>query len=128
MTEVRWVQSSRDYLTVPPELKGQLLRVRKEEPEIEIIIRPVYPMKTENQNALFHAKLGELAAESGANKEWLKREIKMYAVNRGYPYDKIDGQIVPYSTTRINVEQMELLIDCLYDFAFEHGIYLNKEN
>lgn len=128
MTEVRWVQSSRDYLTVPPELKGLLLRVRKEEPEIEIIIRPVYPMKTENQNAMFHAKLGELAAESGADKEWLKREIKMHAVNRGYPYEMVDGQIVPYSTTRINVEQMELLIDVLYEYAFEHGYYLNKEN
>ena len=128
MKEVRWIQSARDYLTVPQDLKNLLLQVRQEEPEIEIIIRPVYPMKTENQNALFHAKLGELAAESGANKEWLKREIKMHAVNRGYPYEVVDEQVVPYSITRINVEQMELLIDCLYDYAFEHGIYLNKEN
>lgn len=126
MREVRWTQSSMVPLTVPSELKGLLSIVRKEQPELEIVIKPVYPKRTAEQNAMFHAKLGELAAETGANKEWLKEEIKKLACTHGYPFEVIDDESIPISTSRANIEQMEMLIDSLYEYAFEHGIYLEE--
>lgn len=126
MISVTWKQSSRDYLTVPDELRQALVEVRKQRPEIRITIEPVYPTRTAEQNAFFHAKLGELAQKSGADKEWLKNQIKMVAVNMGYGYDMIDEKLVPHDSSKATIEEMEILIEALYKYAFDNGCYIGE--
>lgn len=127
MISVTWKQSSRDYLTVPDELRQALVEVRKQRPEIRITIEPVYQTRTAEQNAFFHAKLGELAQESGADKEWLKNQIKMVAVNMGYGYDMVGEKLIPHDSSKATIEEMEILIEALYKYAFDNGHYLRRE-
>ena len=126
MKKVEWTQSSSERLTIPDELQNLLSIVRREGKEIKITIEPVYQQRTANQNALFHSKIKELAAISGADVDWLKDEVKRFAVSRGYPCEIGEGFVVPKSTRTATVEQMEILIDALYQYSFNNGINLRS--
>ncbi len=124
MKKVTWTQSSSERLTIPDELQSLLSIVRGEGKEIRITIEPIYQPRTANQNALFHSKIKELAVLCGADPEWVKDEVKRYAVSRGYPCEMGEGVVVPKPTSTATVEEMEMLIDSLYGYAFDNGINL----
>lgn len=126
MTKMEWKQPSSELIRIPDGLKPLLAKIRGQTSWIKITIEPVYKEGTENQKAFFHAKLGELAAQSGGEKEWLKNEVKMNATHRGYPYDIIDGKIVPKSVSKATVEEMEILIDELYEYARDWSCNLGE--
>lgn len=126
MIKISWTQPSGELIKIPEELKTKLAIVRGQGQEIRITVEPVYKQRTENQNALFHARINELSKECGANREWLKDEIKMIATDMGYPYEIYDGRKVPKSTKEATVEEMEILIEAIYDYAFDNGINIRS--
>ena len=117
MLKMEWKQPSGELIRIPDGLKPTLARIRGQTSWIRITIEPVYMERTADQNAFFHAKLGELSAQSGGDKEWLKNEVKKFATKRGYPYDIVDGEVIPRSVKKATVEEMEILIDALYEYA-----------
>lgn len=127
MIKVSWKQSSSEKLRIPDELLSSLSRVRGQADFIQVTIEPVYKQRTMDQNALFHAKVNELAKLSGADRGRIKEEIKGVATMRGYPYDVKNGEIIPKPSSEATIEQMEILIDALYEYAEENGHYIRSE-
>lgn len=127
MIKVSWKQSSSEKLRVPDEFLSSLTRVRGQADFIQVTIEPVYKQRTKDQNAFFHAKLNELAKLSGADRDRIKEEVKSVATMRGYPYDVVDGEIIPKPSSEATIEQMEILIDALYEYAEDNGHYIRSE-
>lgn len=127
MIKVTWEQSSQGLIKIPVELKEKLEKVRGQSKEIRISIEPVYQTRTTDQNSYFHSKIGLLAYETGAKKEDLKENIKWYAVRyKNYPLVTVNGKKEPLSVSKANVEQMTNLIDSIFEYAFNQGIYLEE--
>ncbi len=127
MLKIEWKQPSGELIRIPDGLKPTLARIRGQTSWIRITIEPVYMERTADQNAFFHAKLGELSELCGGSKNWLKDEVKMFATKRGYPYEVVNGEIVPKSVKQASVEEMEILIDSLYEYATKNGHVLQGE-
>ncbi len=127
MIKVSWKQSSSEKLRVPDELLSSLSRVRGQADFIQVTIEPVYKQRTMDQNALFHAKVNELAKISGADRNFIKEEVKQVAVSRGYPFNVVNGEVIPKPSSEATIEQMEILIDALYEYAEDNGHYIRSE-
>ena len=80
-----------------------------------------------SQNNLIWKLITEIAKATGNELEDVEQAAKERAVKRGYPYkqNKITGQIVPLSMTKIDTQQASYLIDELYAIAAEYEIKLD---
>ena len=100
--------------------------------ELKVVVYPVDRGRSYNQNALFHALINDMASQLGQDRRTVKEAVKNFALSRGYPYEygddgyplEKDGMNIPISTKDATVEQMEILIDSAYEFAFENNLYL----
>lgn len=126
MTKIVWEQPSGTPIRIPESAKATLSYMRKQTTELRITVEPVYKQRTEDQNAIFHAKVNEIAKECGANREWIKDQIKELAVSHGYPADVKDGKLIPKSSKDVTIEQMEILIESVFEYAFENGINIRS--
>lgn len=135
MTRIEWVQDSSEPMSVPMDLRPLLAEARKQSKRIVVSITPVYARRSLNQNALFHAKVNEIAAMSGVDRDVVKNIIKVFATGRGYPCvvgdDGLpvfkDGKPLPISTEDATVEEMEALIESTFEWAFENGFYIEEK-
>lgn len=127
--------SSKSKLMVPVELIPELQRLRSQTDTLRITITPVFKTRTLNQNAIFHAKINEIASVIGEDREVIKEHIKKYAMGMGYPYstdkdgeprcDK-DGELIPKSSALATISEMTILIEALYAWCFDNGIYIGE--
>lgn len=135
MTRIEWVQDSSEPMSVPMDLRPLLAEARKQSKRIVVSITPVYARRSLNQNALFHAKVNEIAAMSGVDRDVVKKMIKVFATGRGYPMvmgdDGLplikDGEPLPKPTEEATVEEMEMLIDATFEWAFANGFYIQEK-
>lgn len=125
--------SSKSKLMVPVELIPELQRLRSQADTLRITITPVFKTRTINQNAIFHAKINEIAFIIGEDREVIKEHIKKHAMGMGYPYstdkdgeprcDK-NGELIPKSSALATISEMTILIEALFAWAFDNGIYI----
>ncbi len=127
MIKVTWNQPSDTPLRVPDSKRKILSRVRGQGKEIRITIEPVYKLRTDDQNAIFHAKINMLSRECGGDREWIKEQVKELAIQHGYPYEVVSGKVVPKSSSEVTIEEMEILIDSLYEYAYLNGCYIGEK-
>ncbi len=133
---IQFLCDSDKPIEIPIELRDELRRYRRQGKRIRVTISPVYDTRTLSQNAYFHAKVNEISALTGQDRDLIKRDIKDYAMGFGYPAAvdetgelKTDGEgrLIPLSSSRATIEQMEILIEALYSWCFEKGIAIQEE-
>lgn len=122
---------SRDKITVPAAYVEELKKYRKQARFIRVAIAPVFEVRTQQQNAYFHAKINEIARATGIDRDELKQEIKMLAMELGYPpaTDSVgdlvvddSGMIIPKPTSSASIEEMKIAIEALYIWCNDKGI------
>lgn len=127
---------SRDPIRVPDNLKDELMRYRKMGKRIHVTISPVLQSRTMAQNAIFHAKINEISRATGMDRDEIKKEVKQFAMQMGYPPSagpdgdvEMDeqGELLALPSHKATVEQMEILIEALYSWCFENGIDIKEE-
>lgn len=126
---------SRDPIRIPDELREELSRYRRMGRKLHITISPVLQSRTASQNAIFHAKVNEIAHATGMDRERVKHDIKQYAMQMGYPPAMKDGDVVvdesgelkALPSSEATVEQMETLIEAVYSWCFDNGIDIKEE-
>ena len=124
MKPITWIQDSSDIIRPTSDDAMRRLHVA--------VVYPIYRGRSYNQNALFHALINDMASQLGQDRSSVKEAVKNFALSRGYPYEygddgyplEKDGMNIPISTKEATVEQMEILIDSAYEFAFENNLYL----
>lgn len=133
MKPITWIQDSSDIIRPTTDDAMRRLHVAVGQvKELKVVVYPVYRGRSYNQNALFHALINDMASQLGQDRRSVKEAVKNFALSRGYPYEygddgyplEKDGMNVPISTKEATVEQMEILIDSAYEFAFENNLYL----
>lgn len=92
--------------------------------------------RTLSQNGKVHAMIQELAEFTGDELDYLKYELKVSAIRRGYPVktdsngdpliSKRDGRPIPKSTTEVTTEEMSYLIEEIRQQAAEMGVFLSE--
>lgn len=127
---------SREKLSVPAAYIDELNKYRKQSGLLRITISPVFEVRTQSQNAYFHAKVNEIARLTGMDRDELKAEIKMIALELGYPYaeDK-DGDLIvnemgmplPKPTSQATIEEMKIAIEALYIWCSDKGIDISSQ-
>lgn len=123
-------------IRIPEEFLPELSRYRKMGKKIHITISPVLQQRTIAQNAIFHAKINEIAHSTGMDRDEVKRQVKQYAMQMGYPpamgpdgdvETDEQGELLALPSHKATVEQMEILIEALYSWCFENGISIKEE-
>ena len=127
---------SKDKLIIPTELIPELKRLRGQSDTLRITITPVFKTRTVNQNAIFHAKINEVASHIGEDREVIKEHVKKFAMGMGYPYsvdkngeprcDK-NGELIPKSSALASISEMTILIEALFAWCFDNGIYIGED-
>ena len=122
---------SRDKITVPAAYVEELKKYRKQARFIRVAIAPVFEVRTQQQNAYFHAKINEISRATGIDRDELKQEIKMLAMELGYPpaTDSVgdlvvddSGMIIPKPTSSATIEEMKIAIEALYIWCNDKGV------
>lgn len=133
---IQFLCDSDKPITIPEDMQDELRKYRRQGKRIRITISPVYETRTLAQNAYFHAKVNEISAFTGQGRDEIKRAIKDYALGFGYPaaVDETgelktdeDGRLIPLSSSKATIEQMETLIEALYSWCSERGIYITED-
>lgn len=123
-------------IRIPDELKPEVAKYRKMGKKLHITISPVLQPRTMAQNAIFHAKVNEIAHLTGWDRDEVKKDIKNYAMQMGYPPAMSadgdveispEGELIPLPSHKATIEQMELLIEALYSWCFEKGVNIQEE-
>lgn len=125
---------SHDRLIVPERFADELSLYRKQAKKIRVTISPVFQKRSLNQNAIFHAKINELALITGMDRETVKSEIKEMAMAMGYPPETdelgnpmVSGdKFVALSSAKATVEQMTILINAIDMWCEQEGISLSE--
>ena len=128
--------NSTDKLAVPAAYLEELNKYRKQSVLLRITISPVFEVRTQSQNAYFHAKINEISRLTGIDRDELKAEVKMIALELGYPYaeDK-DGDLIvndmgmplPKPTSQATIEEMKIAIEALYIWCSDKGIDISQQ-
>lgn len=127
---------SRDPIRIPEKYREEVRKYRSMGRKIQITISPVLQQRTAAQNAIFHAKVNEISHMTGMDRDEVKKEIKQYAMQMGYPPAtgengdfEVDeqGELVALPSSKATVEQMEILIEAIYSWCFENGIAVKEE-
>lgn len=122
---------SRDRITVPAAYVEELKKYRKQARFIRVAIAPVFEVRTQQQNAYFHAKINEISRATGVDRDELKQEIKMLAMELGYPpaTDSVgdlvvddSGMIIAKPTSQATIEEMKIAIEALYIWCNDKGV------
>lgn len=121
---------SNDPIRIPIELIDELERYRSQAKYLRVSITPVFKDRTMSQNSYFHAKVNEIARDTGIPRDEVKNEIKRFAIGMGYPCEENedgtirmkDGEPVPLSSSKASIEAMTILIEALYVWCNENGI------
>lgn len=83
-------------------------------------------LKSQNHHANGHVQ--QLCIQTGHDFEVMKYYTKKLAISRGFPFDTApDGSVVPWSETRIDMEQCGYWIEAIHQFAGENDIRLREE-
>ncbi len=117
-------------IVIPEDMLPQLKRYRSQAKTLRVSITPVFKDRTMSQNAFFHAKVNEIARNTGVNREHIKDEIKKFAISMGYPCEEEedgtlklkDDEPIPISSAKASIESMTILIEALYLWCNENGI------
>ena len=82
-----------------------------------------------SQNNLFWKLVDYIIKETGEDAKETENALKLKAISKGYPYhiNKITGQPVPESMTKVNTVEMSYLIDTAYEVIAFLGIVIEKE-
>lgn len=127
---------SRDPIRIPENMKDEIARYRKMGKKLHVTISPVLQQRTMAQNAIFHAKINEISHATGIDRDEVKRQVKQYAMQMGYPPSmgadgdvEMDeqGELLALPSHKATVEQMEILIEALYSWCFDNGIAIKEE-
>lgn len=92
------------------------------------VTTPRKPRSTgpESQNNHAHGHAQQLAEYTGHDIDEILTAAKFRAIKRGYPFDTIGGQIVPWSQARISTVECKHLIDELHQIADELDFVLEE--
>ena len=118
------MQDSSEPPTVPPQLVKCLELIQGQTGRIKITVEGVFDERTDRQNRIFHAKVNEIAGTLMKNRELVKACIKLYACGKGYPFSIEDGIAKPKPSSEANIGEMKILIDSAYEWAYDHGVYI----
>jgi hypothetical protein len=91
------------------------------------IDKPARPRSTgkDSQNHKLNAMIMELCRHTGNSYDMVKYCVKMKAVEElGYPYEEMDGHILPKGEHESTVEECSLLIEAAYLLASDLHIVL----
>jgi len=80
----------------------------------------------ESQNAHINGHIQQLCVETGNQFDTMKYYCKCVAIDKGYPFDTLKGIIVPWSETRISIEQASILIDVIHQIGAEENIIFKE--
>lgn len=98
---------------------------------VQVIIKPPYKARTtgpDSQNHHLNAHIIQICNETKHSYEIIKYCIKMLAVEQmEYPYEEVDGHIMPKGERDCNTEECAKLIEDSHLWAAEHGIILREE-
>lgn len=117
-------------ISIPESMLEDVERYLKQAGKIRVVISPVFQPRTLAQNALFHAKINEIAYVTGMDREEIKEEVKEIAMYMGYPCEldesgypaEFNGKLVPKSSADVSVSEFEILIDAVGVWADQNGI------
>lgn len=117
-------------IKVPEEMKDELEKYLRQAGMVRVIIAPAFQPRTLAQNALWHAKINEIAYITGMDRDEIKDEIKETAMYMGYPCKldesgypaETDGRLIPKSSAEASISEMEILIDAVAIWAEQKGI------
>lgn len=98
---------------------------------VQVIIIPPYKARTtgpDSQNHHLNAHIIQICNETKHSYDIIKYCIKMLAVEQmEYPYEEVDGHIMPKGERDCNTEECAKLIEASHLWAAEHGIILREE-
>lgn len=126
---------SSEKITIPAAYIEELKKYRRQARFIRVAISPVFEVRTQQQNAYFHAKINEIARMTGYDRDELKREVKMLAMELGYPpaTDAVgdlvvddSGMAMPKPTSLATIEEMKIAIEALYIWCSDKGIEITN--
>jgi hypothetical protein len=95
-----------------------------------VLLKKFYQRRTTGWKSQSHHINGhcqQIAEATGNDFDAIKTYCKTQAISRGYPFDTIKGQVVPWSETRIDVLQASILIDEIHHIAADEGILLRGD-
>lgn len=128
--------NSRDKIEIPTAYKEELKKYRTQARFIRVAIAPVFEVRTQQQNAFFHAKLNEIARMTGYDRDELKQEVKMLAMELGYPpatdavgdlvVEEDSGMLIPKPTSQATIEEMKIAIEALYIWCSDKGLDISS--
>jgi len=109
----------------------KLVEASKSGPWFRLIIGPVRRIRTtgeKSQNHRINGFIQQLCMFTGMEFDVLKFWLKKKAIRREYPFDTDpDGDTVPWSESRISVEEAGYLNDEIEQYAAEIGCVLKEE-
>lgn len=98
---------------------------------VQITIKAPYKARTtgpDSQNHHLNAHIIQICNETKHSYEIIKYCIKMLAVEEmKYPYEEVDGHIMPKGERDCNTEECAKLIEASHVWAAQHGIILREE-
>jgi hypothetical protein len=119
---------NRILFEVPKSLQLILWAEVKKSPEyLNVKIgRPSKPRTTGelSQNHHVNGHIQQICQETGNDFDAVKLYCKTRALERGYPFDTINGVIIPWSETRLDTEQCAIFIEAIHQVAAEEGVEL----
>ena len=124
-----------DRIFVPKEYRDEVDKYIRQAGKVRVVIAPAFQTRTKSQNAIFHAKINELARLTGMDRDAIKDEVKDIALSMGYPPEmdetgipKVNtcGMVVPLSSAKASVEQMTILINALDMWCEERDIPIDS--
>ena len=80
-----------------------------------------------SQNHHLNGHIQQICVETGNSFDHVKIAVKLRAVEMGFPFRTIAGQIIPYSETETDTAQCGILIESAHIIAAELGIFLREE-
>ena len=123
-----------DPIKIPERFRDELETYRHQAKYLRVMISPLFPPRSRNQNAIFHAKVNSIAHMTGMDREDVKKAVKEIALSMGYPAQigedgrpmEEDGHLVPLPSSSATVEQMNILIRAIDEFCFRYDIDLEE--
>lgn len=98
---------------------------------VQITLKPPFKPRTTgnlSQNHHLNAHIIQICNETKHSYDIIKYCIKMLAVEEmEYPYEEVDGHIMPKGERDCNTEECAKLIEAAHVWAAHHGIILREE-
>jgi len=108
----------------------KLVESSKRGPWFRLVLGPVRRIRTtgeRSQNHRINGFIQQLCMHTGMEFDVLKFWLKKQAIRRGYPFDTDpSGDAVPWSESRISVEEAVFLNDEIEQYAAEIGCTLRE--